>query len=536
MEAEMKPTHSQTAIQGIHHITAIAGSAAQNHRFYTEVLGLRLVKKTINFDDPGTYHLYFGDETGSPGTIMTFFPWEGMPQGRPGAGQVTAVGFNIPLHSEDYWIRRLEENGVSISRCVRFNQPVIRFDDPHGLPLELLAGDDLPQVPIWDEGPVPDRHAIRGFHSATATLHSAAATEALLVGVMGMEKTGSEGNRHRYRMADPQAPGNYYDIVEASDAPVGRMGAGTVHHIAFRAVDDAEQLEWRRRVRNQGMSVTDVRDRNYFRSIYFHEAGGVLFEIATDPPGFTVDEPVAELGRYLKLPSWYESRRAEIERRLPPIATAKEMTHVYIPPEDKGKHLSTVVALHGTGGDEKDLIPLAEAIFGPEQAVISPRGQVNENGMLRFFKREAEGIFDETDVRRRAAEMTEFLRRTSSKYGRRKHPLTAIGYSNGANMAAAVMLLHPGVFSEAVLFRPMLPITPETMPDLRESRVLILKGKYDTVIPTAGTDALIRMLRSAGAHTTVLEIDAGHQLTAEDVRKAKHWLENQQPAGLAAAV
>jgi glyoxalase family protein len=532
----MNTTFNTKPINGIHHITAIAGSAAENHRFYTAVLGLRLVKKTVNFDDPGTYHLYFGDRTGSPGTILTFFPWEGIPQGQPGTGQVTAVGFSIPATSVGYWTDRLHRRGIGWTETVRFGETVIASADPHGLPLELVAVNSPPTTAAWNGGPVPAEHALHGFHSATSTLRSASATEDLLVSVMGMEKTGVEGNRRRYRMADRSAPGIYYDIVEAPGAPVGRQGAGSVHHIAFRAVDDADQLRWRRSVADHGLSVTGVRDRNYFRSIYFHEAGGVLFEIATDPPGFTVDETVDELGSRLMLPQWYERRRSEIERRLPPIPDADEMIHLYIPPDEDGKRLPTVVALHGTGGDEKNLIPLAEEVAGRGRAIISPRGRVNENGMARFFRRVAEGVFDTADVRRRARELSAFLQQASSKYGRAGHPLTAVGYSNGANIAAAVLLLHPGVFAEAVLFRPMIPVVPETLPDLRDTRVLIVRGKTDTVIPSEDTDVLIRILREAGADVTVVTMDTGHQLTAEDVRAAKDWLGAAEGKPLAAAI
>ena len=371
----MSTPATQDKILGLHHITAIAASARKNVEFYTGVLGLRLVKKTVNFDDPGTYHLYFGDSTGTPGTILTFFPWEGTPQGRIGVGQVSAIGFNISPESIDFWKARLQARDVAVSIDQRFGETVIQFSDPDGLSLELVAVDRLPDISPWETDTVPVRHAVHGFHSATALLRSADETERLLVGVLGMRKIGTEKDRSRFIMAGETAAGLYYDIVVTPQAGAARMGAGSVHHIAFRARDDADQAGWQRAVAAHGLSVTPVQDRNYFRSIYFREAGGVLFEIATDPPGFTVDETVDALGSHLMLPAWYEDRREEIEKRLPPIADPDLMHHVYIPPEERARHLSTLVALHGTGGDERDLLPLAEELGGPGRAVISPRGR-----------------------------------------------------------------------------------------------------------------------------------------------------------------
>jgi len=304
---------------GIHHITAISGSARENLRFYTGLLGLRLVKKTVNFDDPGTYHLYYGDESGTPGTILTFFPWEKMPAGRPGTGQVAAVGFSVAAQSIDFWRQRLTDSDIAVNESRRFGKAVLEFVDPHGLPLEMVAGDAPPPAePGWAES-VPSRHAVRGFHSATARLRSAANTSKLLTQVLGMEPVGSEGGRTRYRSRNDRGPGLYFDIVEDPRGPAGTAGVGTVHHIAFRAADEAQQLHWRQAVAAFGLDVTPVIDRKYFRSIYFRDTGGVLFEMATDPPGFTVDEDLSTLGSGLMLPQRYEPMRAEIEESLPPL-------------------------------------------------------------------------------------------------------------------------------------------------------------------------------------------------------------------------
>ncbi len=368
-------------IRGIHHITAIASSAAENLGFYTKVLGLRLVKKTVNFDDPYTYHFYFGDRTGSPGTIMTFFPWENMPPGKEGAGSVTAVSFSVPKPAVPFWTERLEQRGIETSTEIRFQEPVLRFKDPHGLSLELVGSDRDPEPTPWTAGGVPARHAITGFHSATATVRTARQPRRVLETLLGMQAVGSEGNRSRFAMADPSAPGSCYDLVEDRSAPPARQGGGTVHHIAFRTEDSRDQKQWRERIVDFGFDVTPVIDRSYFHSIYFREAAGVLFEVATDSPGFTVDEAESGLGSELKLPKRYEALRSEIVERLPPLDASTDFRRLFVAPE-AGEAGRTLVAFHGTGGDEKDLISIVRRIGGPQTAVLSPRGNVR-----RLFRR-----------------------------------------------------------------------------------------------------------------------------------------------------
>lgn len=313
-------THKENpSISGIHHITAVAASAADNHRFYTRVLGLRLVKKTVNFDDPFTYHLYYGDETGNPGTILTFFPWEGLPQGKTGTGMVSAIAFGIPRLAVEYWTQRLKEHGIGVADESRFGETVIRFCDPDGLPLEFIGAP--PMAARGDRAP-DSPTAIIGFHSATVLVDRIDATQSTIVEGMGMSPGQQEGNRCRFSMQDHNAPGHLLDVIADPTVGRGRSGKGTVHHIAFRTRESREQRVWQERLRQNGLSVTDVRDRKYFRSIYFHEPGGVLFEIATDPPGFAVDEDPRHLGTALKLPVQYENLRDRIEARLPKLETA----------------------------------------------------------------------------------------------------------------------------------------------------------------------------------------------------------------------
>jgi len=304
---------------GIHHITAITSSASENLAFYEEVLDLRLVKKTVNFDDPFTYHLYYGDSAGTPGTIITFFPWENLPRGKAGAGMVTAIAFSIPMGSVDFWRKRLNAQGLETMEGKRFGDRLIQFNDPHGLSLELIETPTVHSNLNQSGNSKSVASRIAGFHSATALLRSLDEARSLLVNLMGMALYDTEGNRYRFKMKSDDSLGQYYDVVVDAQAENGRQGAGTVHHIAFRTPTDDEQKYWQKSIMDNGFSVTPIRDRKYFKSIYFHEPGGVLFEIATDPPGFTVDEAHDDLGNKLQLPDQYEPMRGEIESRLPQL-------------------------------------------------------------------------------------------------------------------------------------------------------------------------------------------------------------------------
>jgi predicted esterase/catechol 2,3-dioxygenase-like lactoylglutathione lyase family enzyme len=515
----MNPLNENQPISGIHHITAVASSAEENYRFYTRVLGLRMVKKTVNFDDPFTYHLYYGDETGRPGTILTFFPWEQAARGRSGTGMVSAIAFAVPRSSIDFWHRRLGETGITVDTTRRFGEPVVHFRDPHGLHLELIGTPT--EAGIDGEAPNSET-AITGFHSATMLLGRIDATQSVLIGGMGMTLVQQEGNRYRFSMADPAAPGHLLDVqLDPSTSP-GQPGGGTVHHIAFRTRDSQEQQAWRQRLQQHGLSVTGVRDRKYFQSIYFKEPGGVLFEIATDPPGFAADEAPRDMGAALMLPSQFEPLRQQIEAQLPPLELP-DFRHVYLPPAPGTDNRTVIVALHGTGGNEHDLIPVVQQI-SPSAPVISPRGRVLENGMPRFFKRLAEGVFDETNVRRNAHHLSDFIVGASRRYGQADSDCVAMGYSNGANMAAAIMLLRPEVFSAAILFRPMMPLKMAQLPDLTCKSIFIATGRLDRVIPSAGTRRLVHALKKAGATVKVFDAAAGHELTAADVEAARAWM------------
>jgi glyoxalase family protein len=307
-------------IAGLHHVTAIAGDPQRNLDFYIGLLGLRFVKRTVNFDDPGTYHFYFGDRRGTPGTILTFFAWPGARHGIRGTGQVETTAFSISPDSVGYWLDRLKQHHVVAERTPpRFGQEVIRFVDPDGLLLELIASNSLAPVEPWANSVVPPEHALRGFHSVSAALEGYEKTARLLTDTFGYSLIEESGNRFRFASRDDTVPGRIIDLLCLPDTGVGRVAAGSVHHIAFRAHDKQEQLQWRERLVDLGYNVTPVIDRIYFHSIYFREPGGVLFEIATEPPGFTFDETIEELGAGLRLPPWLESARSQIEKILPTI-------------------------------------------------------------------------------------------------------------------------------------------------------------------------------------------------------------------------
>jgi len=338
----MDSKESHQGILGIHHITAIAGNPQKNIDFYTSFLGLHLVKLTVNFDDPQTYHLYYGDDIGRPGTILTFFPWQYMPKGFRGTGQVVITSFLIPENAIEYWVNRLKDDGIDFSGPTkRFDneEQVITLYDPDGMELELVAHKSAEERKdhIWKKGPIPEDYATIGFYSATLSLEGYERTAALLTENMGFSKTKNEGNRFRFEIKDKEKViDEFYtnkqkreldllkssttvDIVCLPYTQRGSMGVGTVHHIAWRTPTDESQIAMRKKILNIGLDATPVIDRKYFHSVYFREPGGVLFEIATDPPGFMVDQKYEELGQKLLLPKWLEPERKYLEKVLPKV-------------------------------------------------------------------------------------------------------------------------------------------------------------------------------------------------------------------------
>ncbi len=484
-------------VLGIHHITAISGAPHENYHFYARVLGLKLVKKTVNYDDPGTYHLYYGDATGSPGSLLTFFPYEGR-QGKPGPGQVTFTGYAVPKGQLSVWEERLASHGIVTERGRLFGEEVLSFTDPHGMGVEISESEAVKSETLGT------------FHKAVISLVDLDPTRELLE-FLGYQVVAAEGDR--IRMSVPGGE-DFLELVKVPRAST-TGGPGTVHHIALRLVDDANQKEWRKILVERGYQVSPITDRNYFHSIYFRGPEGVLYELATDPPGMLIDEESVEtMGQTLRLPPQYEKYRQQLENYLAPLEAP--FRTVDIP----GQGDTTLVGLHGTGGDEHDLVPLLREL-SPEVPVLTLRGQVSENGYARFFRRLREGVFDQKDLAERSRELSEFI---AARGGEK----VLVGYSNGANIAAHAMMFHPKVASKAVLIRPMLGWTPPAETDLRGHQLLLLVGAKDSVVPPRSGRDLAQAFRALGATVELAELPAGHELTAEDVAKAKAWL-NETP-------
>lgn len=301
---------------GIHHISAIVGHPQENTDFYAGVLGLRLVKKTVNFDDPGTYHLYFGNEGGKPGTIITFFPWAGAEQGKVGDGQVGVTTYAIPPGSIGFWKTRLTKFNIPFTETERFGEAYIQFEDVHGLQLELVEKEEG-EKNTWSFGDVTSDVAIKGFDGATLFSAKPKETVKVLEDTLGLEKI--DENEDFIRLKSYGEIGNKIDVRKTTDSGLGQMGVGTVHHIAWRAKDDEDHLQWQKKIRKSDFLTTPIKDRNYFNSIYFREYGKILFEIATDAPGFAIDEEPDKLGEHLKLPPQYEKYRKQLNQTLIPI-------------------------------------------------------------------------------------------------------------------------------------------------------------------------------------------------------------------------
>jgi predicted esterase/catechol 2,3-dioxygenase-like lactoylglutathione lyase family enzyme len=533
-----------SSVLGIHHVTAIASDPQRNLDFYVGLLGLRLVKRTVNFDDPETYHLYFGDDVGNPGSIMTFFPWPGARRGRQGTGQVAVTSFAVLPRALGFWVERLVRHGIKYEGPTR---QVISFKDPDGLMLEIVTDARAEARPAWGAAPgVAREHAIHGFHSVTLWAEQGDDTERVLLDLLGFHPVREDGSTRRYSVGDG-GPGTIVDVRSVGGFVHGAAGAGTVHHVAWRVADDNVQLQVREQVTTAGLDATPVIDRHYFHSVYFREPGGVLFELATDPPGFAIDEPVEHLGERLTLPQQYEGHRAEIEAILPPIhlpvpasaapffasATGPEdvsgdalgFVHRYIPPA-AGAELAgstTLLLLHGTGGDEEDLIPLGRDLL-PGAGVLSPRGKVLERGAPRFFRRIAEGVFDQEDLAHRTGELAEFIEAAAKTYELDRDGIVAVGFSNGANIAASLLLRRPGLLRGAVLLSPMVPFEPDALPALTGTSVFIGAGRADPIVPAAQAERLAELLRQAGATVTLHWEPGGHAVSKGEVDAARQWI------------
>ncbi len=531
---------SADSIVGLHHVTAIASDPQANLDFYTQVLGLRLVKRTVNFDDPGTYHFYFGDDLGDPGTLLTFFPWPRVGRGTPGAGEVTQVAFRIPLDSLSFWEQRLARKGIPFSRKPRrFNEEVLSFADPSGMQLELTAHNAVSAGHAPRFSDVPSGHAIRGLSGVTMLQLDATETSGIL-SVMGFHQIAAEGQRLRFAsLADPTVLGNHIDILVDPQATFGRSGAGSVHHIAFRAASDAAQMEWRSVITHR-LAATEVLDRRYFHSIYFREPGGVLFELATDQPGFAVDEPVETLGESLCLPPWLESRREGLQQRLPSITLHKGSSEANqaADPHASGElyragvalseAAGVVILLHGRGGPARDILTLSRAL-APGRiplAFLAPQAA----GFAWYpnsFLAERELNQPHLDSALSRVQTTIDL---ALEAGIPRERIVLAGFSQGACLAAEFIASHPARYGGLIAWTGGLIGPPGSKltqaGDLLGTPALFASSDPDQWVPWTRVQESARIFTAMGAQVELRGFPGKpHSVSGEEIEMARQMIE-----------
>lgn len=502
---------------GIHHVTLITRRVQANVDFYAGFLGLRLVKRTGGYEDAEQLHLFYGDRLGSPGSLVTFLVWEDGAPGRVGNGQVSEIAFAVPPASLGEWMTRALSHGVPVEAPSReFGEPVLRLKDPDRIIVKLV-GADPPAAQPWGDVAIAPRR-LRAVTILTETPEETSA----FVARFGYRR-GPRMKTITRMLSDTDA----VDIRDASGYVAGIPGTGTADHVAFRAPDVSAIRAAEREFSRLNSSPTNVHDRKYFTSLYVREPGGTLFELATDAPGFTVDEAPDQLGETLMMPPHDKDRAEDLAVMLPQFAMPGEprlprrdlpFVHRFHTPDDADG--STIVLLHGSGGTEADLMPLARRA-APRATLLGVRGRSHEEGAARWFRRLAT-TFDQADIRAEAEAFAAFVEGAIAGYGLDASRLTFLGYSNGANFAAAVMGLHPETIRRAVLLRamPVLEVLPEV--DLTGVRALMLTGASD---PLGRQGQLLAdWLEACGADLDARTIDAGHDLAPDDRTRVREWL------------
>lgn len=504
---------------GIHHVTLITRRVQANVDFYVGFLGLRLVKRTGGYEDGEQLHLIYGDRLGSPGSLITFLVWEDGAAGRVGNGQVSEVAFAVPPASIGEWMTRALKHGVPVAGPSReFGEAVLRLRDPDGV-IVKLAGVDLPASQPWgEEASAPRR--LRGVTILTETPEETAA----FVERFGY-RAGPRAENVQRMLSDTDA----VDIRDASGYVPGTPGTGTADHVAFRAADVPAVRAAEAGFSRLNSSPTNFHDRKYFTSLYVREPGGTLFELATDGPGFAVDEAPDHLGETLFVPAEDAARAEDLKVMLPQFAMPGEermplrdlpFVHRFHTPGDSDG--STIVLLHGTGGSEVDLMPLAHRI-APQATLLGVRGRSHEEGVARWFRRLTMTIFDQADIRSEAEAFAAFVEGAVAGYGLDAARMTFLGYSNGANFIGAVMGLYPDLIRRAILLRAMPVLEAPPQADLAGTKVLTLTGAQDPFGRFA--PLLESWLREQGADLDARTIGAGHELAPDDVSIAREWLE-----------
>jgi len=508
---------------GIHHVTLITGDVQTNVDFYVGFLGLRLVKQTGGYEDARQLHLFYGDYAASPGSLITFLVWQGGSSGQAGAGQVSELALAIPPGSIGYWLERALTHQVKVEGTGQeFGEPVLRLRDPDGVLVKLVGADiqalDMPK------GSIPPEHAIRRIRGVTLLSEVQEETASFLTRHFGFRMGPVDGKIQRL-VSDI---GDVLDIRDAAGFWPGAPGTGTADHVAVRAVDEAEVEGVERELRKLNSSMTNLHDRNYFTSLYVREPGNVLIEMANDGPGFTLDETLETLGKTLFVPPDSASEAEDIKVMLPQFGLPDEERVIYrdliykhrfyTPQNPDG---TTIALLHGTGGNETDLMPLAHRA-APNATLLGIRGRSTEAGVQRWFRGFGPSIFDQKDIRFESGALEAFFGEITSAYSISPEKLVALGYSNGANLLAAAMLLHPGLLRRAVLLRPMMVLDEVPDADLSGTEVLVLLGKQDAM--AEGGETLVSRLAARGATVTRQRLDAGHALTDRDAEIVCEWL------------
>ncbi|ODT69103.1 MAG: glyoxalase [Pelagibacterium sp. SCN 63-23] len=507
---------------GIHHITLITRDVQANVDFYAGFLGLRLVKRTGGYEDARQLHLFYGDYAATPGSLLTFLVWQGGSAGQAGAGQVSEVGLAIAPGSLGYWLERALRHQVKVEgNAQEFGESVLRLRDPDGV-LVKLVGVDMPALDM-PESDIPAAHAVRRIRGATLLSEVEEETSAFLTRHFGFRSGASEGPIRRL----VSESGDVLDIRDAAGFWPGAPGTGVVDHVAVRAADADAVKAVERDLAKRNSSLTNLHDRNYFTSLYVREPGGVLIEMASVGPGFTLDEPLETLGTELFVPPDTPDPEA-IKVMLPQFGLPGDERVVYrdliyvhrfhVPERPDG---TTLVLLHGTGGDETDLMPLAHRA-APQASLLGLRGRSTEDGVRRWFRGFGPSIFDQKDVRFESGALEAFFQEARSAYRLDETKLVGLGYSNGANLLAAAMLLHPGLVRRAVLVRPVMVLDTAPELDLSGHSVLVLVGSSDAYRP--GGEHLAQILAAAGAEVELRVIEAGHAISGDDAPAIAQWL------------